>query len=514
MPTVTVIQPTLMEEKSAVIRCAAYCRVSSDSKDQLNSFMTQLKYYENFLADSKTETLVNVYADEGITGTREDKREDFQRMLKDCRKGKIDRIYTKSISRFARNTRDCLKNVRELKSLGITIYFEKEGIDTASMTDEMMITIMGGLAQEESTSISQNMRWSIKKRMENGTMKMCTALFGYNLVNGELIVNYDEAEIVRQIFQWYLNGCGTAKIAKMLNDSNVTRKEKACHWTHGIIKLMLTNEKYIGDQLFQKSYTTNTVPFKQKINKGEMAQYYYSERHEPIISRKDFETVQKLLKEKGEYFGHTEFHKYPLSKKMICVNCDSVYRRKCANGKIYWVCSKHDFHAVECNSKWIAEHKIYNAFTALHNKLWHNYNQILVPLQVALQDLKLRRFSSNSNVMEIHKEIAKLKEETHVLARLKTKGFLDNAKHLEQTAELNAKINKLQSELKKITYSDDESETLEQLEMLIDYFEKKDTPISDFDESAFENIVEKIVVINQNELEFHVIGGLNFKEKI
>lgn len=128
MPTVTVIQPTIIEEKSAVIRCAAYCRVSSDSEDQLNSFMAQLKYYENFLADSKTETLINVYADEGVTGTCEDKREDFQRMMSDCRKGKIDRIYTKSISRFARNTRDCLKNIRELKSLGITVFFEKENI--------------------------------------------------------------------------------------------------------------------------------------------------------------------------------------------------------------------------------------------------------------------------------------------------------------------------------------------------------------------------------------------------
>lgn len=125
MSTVTVIQPTIAEEKSRIIRCAAYCRVSSDSEDQINSFMAQLKYYENFLADSETETLINVYADEGVTGTREDKREDFQRMMQDCRRGKIDRIYTKSISRFARNTRDCLKNIRELKSLGITIFFEK-----------------------------------------------------------------------------------------------------------------------------------------------------------------------------------------------------------------------------------------------------------------------------------------------------------------------------------------------------------------------------------------------------
>ena len=167
MPTVTVIQPIIAEEKSVMIRCAAYCRVSSDSEDQLNSFMAQTRYYSQIFENSETEKLIDIYADEGITGTRDDKRDEFQRMMKDCRKGKIDRIYTKSISRFARNTKDCLKNVRELKSLGITIYFEKENVDTSNMTDEMMITILGGLAQEESTSISQNVRWSIQKRMQN-----------------------------------------------------------------------------------------------------------------------------------------------------------------------------------------------------------------------------------------------------------------------------------------------------------------------------------------------------------
>lgn len=178
------------------------------------------------------------------------------------------------------------------------------------------------------------------------------------------------------------------------------------------------------------------------------------------------------------------------------------------------MCSKHDLNAADCSSKWIAENKIFDAFISLNNKLFYNYKQILVPLQAALQDLKLRRFSSNSNVMEIHKEIAKLKEQTHVIARLKTKEFLDNAKYLEQTSEFNAKVNKLQSELKKITHLDDEDETLDQIDMLIDYFEKTENPITDFDDSAFEFLIEKIVVISQNELEFHLIGGLKFKEII
>ena len=171
-PNVKVINPTITEDKESKIRVAAYCRVSTNSEDQQNSLMAQMRYYENFLADSETEILVSVYADEGITGTRMDKREEFQRMLKDCRRGKIDRIIVKSISRFARNTKDCLSVLRELKELGISVMFEKENIDTANITDEIMVTIM---AQEESSSISKNVRWSIRSKMKNGTVKFHSA---------------------------------------------------------------------------------------------------------------------------------------------------------------------------------------------------------------------------------------------------------------------------------------------------------------------------------------------------
>ena len=252
MPTVTVIQPTITEEKAVKIRCAAYCRVSSDSEDQLNSFMAQTRYYEKAFENSETEQLVDIYADEGITGTREDKRDEFQRMIKDCRRGKIDRIYTKSISRFSRNTRDCLKNVRELKSLGITILFEKENIDTDNMTDEMMITIMGGLAQEESTSISQNMRWSIQKRMKNGTYKNATPPFGFKKVNGDLEVDENQMQIVRQMFEWYVSGYGLQAIADKLNSMNIQSGKQSVLWKADNVKYVLKNEPV--------SYTHLTLP--------------------------------------------------------------------------------------------------------------------------------------------------------------------------------------------------------------------------------------------------------------
>ncbi|MFR5052184.1 MAG: recombinase family protein [Ruminococcus bicirculans (ex Wegman et al. 2014)] len=191
------------------MRCAAYCRVSSDSEDQLNSLWLR-QDTEKAFEKSDREQLVDIYADEGITGTREDKRDEFQRMIKDCRRGKIDRIYTKSISRFARNTKDCLKNIRELKSLGITVFFEKENIDTAKLTDEMMITIMGGLAQEESTLISQNMRWSVQKRMENGTFNPPSLPYGYMRRKQDIVTIENEAKIVMRyfhaVYKWYRYG--------------------------------------------------------------------------------------------------------------------------------------------------------------------------------------------------------------------------------------------------------------------------------------------------------------------
>ncbi len=273
MSAVTVIHPIKTEEISKMIRCAAYCRVSSDSEDQLNSFMAQTRYYSRIFEDSETEILVDIYADEGVTGTREDKREEFQRMINDCRKGKIDRIYTKSISRFARNTRDCLKNVRELKSIGITICFEKEKIDTANMTDEMIITIMGGLAQEESVSISQNMRWSIKKRMENGTFNPAYLPYGYNRVHGKIVINEAESSIVKCIFLQYISGDGMESIAKQLNAAQVDKDKKGYIWCKNTIRYILMNEKYTGKSIFRKFYTTDNFPYKQKENKGELEQY-------------------------------------------------------------------------------------------------------------------------------------------------------------------------------------------------------------------------------------------------
>jgi DNA invertase Pin-like site-specific DNA recombinase len=256
MPTVKTIPAA--EPEAKLLRMAAYCRVSSDSADQLHSYAAQVKRYTDFINANPNWTLTEIYADEGLTGTCAEKCEDFQRMLADCKRGKIDRILCKSVSRFARNTADCLTAVRLLKSLGVTVFFEKENLDTAEMNGEFLLTLQGMAAQEESLSISGNLRWATRKRMAEGTFLDGSTPYGYRLQGRALVIFEQEAEIVRQIFAWYLAGQGLQTIVNHLNRE---RPEKRWHTTG--VKYVLTNPHYIGDALFQRRFSTGTLPYRR-----------------------------------------------------------------------------------------------------------------------------------------------------------------------------------------------------------------------------------------------------------
>ena len=265
------------------LRVAAYVRVSSDSMDQLNSFMAQANYYTTLISSKENWTLADIYADEGITGTSAKKRPDFQRLLSDCRKGRIDKILVKSISRFARNTQDCLETVRELKSIGIGVCFEEQNIDTSEMSGELLTAVFASIAQKESESISGNMRWSVMHRMQSGTFIPSSPPFGYKLVDNEIKIDPDAAEIVKRIYRDYLDGKNMDEIALQLNRENIpvrlgieTRK-----WKHGAISYILSNEKYTGDSLWQKTYSTNTLPVQKYKNYGERKMYYAVGTHPP-----------------------------------------------------------------------------------------------------------------------------------------------------------------------------------------------------------------------------------------
>ena len=318
-----------------VVRTAAYARVSSSSEDQLNSFAAQIRYYTELLSNSTDAVFVDMYADEGISGTSAAKRTEFQRMMSDCRKGKIDRILAKSISRFARNTKDSLEAVRELKALGISVYFEKENIDTGEISSEMMLAIYSQFAQEESMSISKNVRIGVHKRMSDGTYKNCSVPYGFIYKDGKIVPDTEKVGTVRQIFEWYANGIGAEEISARLNRNGVPAPFGKCWRTPRILEI-LANEKYVGDTLLQKNFTTDTLPFRQIANRGEKPQYYISDTHQPIIERSLFEEVRSLMISRKPNIDYTP-QRSTFSRKIKCI-CGGTFRRKKNGEKIYWVC--------------------------------------------------------------------------------------------------------------------------------------------------------------------------------
>ena len=293
MKKITIIEPAEARAITAKTRVAAYCRVSTGMDDQLVSLETQKSHYENLIGSNPEWEYAGLY----ISGTSKEKRPALMRMVADCEAGKIDRIMTKSLSRFARNTTDCLELVRKLLDLGITIYFEKENLDTGSMESELLLSIMSSLAESESVSISENSKWSVRHRYENGTFKIGYAPFGYSSQDGEMVINEDEAKWVRWIFEQTLSGKASAAIARELNEKQVPSR-RGGKWTPTTIRGILTNEKYTGDCLFQKTYSD--FRFKRHVNRGERDQFYMEDHHEALVSREEFEAAGALLQQRAQ----------------------------------------------------------------------------------------------------------------------------------------------------------------------------------------------------------------------
>ena len=513
MANVTYIAPVKAESTIHKIRCAAYCRVSSNSEDQLHSYAAQVKFYSTKFDNSDTEVLVDIYADEGITGTSAEKRTEFQRLIKDCKRGKIDRIFAKSISRFARNTKDCLNTIRLLRELGISIVFEEDNIDTAEISDEFMITVMGSLAQEESISISQNLRWSVKKRMANGTYITPSVPYGYIMENGILKIDTNKSEVVKRIFELYLSGMGTLKIARKLEVEGIPTTYGNNKWTKNSVMYILTNERYIGRMLLQKSYSSDTLPIRKVMNKGERDQYLVTDSHEPIISEEDFNKVQELLMIKRRKF-HKRVGNVSIFKSIIkCCNCNSSFKHKDNKGKEYLVCPQHDTSSELCLQRGIAVVKLEQTFIRLCNKLILHYREILLPYRHCLQDLYIRKFSNNAEVLNIHKDVANLKDQRHVISRLRKRGLIDEKKYNEKLAVIDSQLARLEREKNKLSKADNEDDALEQLDTLIDCIEKHIGIMTEFDAELFSMIVERVVV-RDDILEFDLISGLKFKERI
>jgi len=322
-------------------RVSAYARVSGSNDEMLHSLAAQVSYFSGYIQKHKDWEYAGVYADKALTGTK-DTRPEFQRLLTDCRAGLVDMVITKSLTRFARNTVTMLETVRELKTLGVDVFFQKENIHSMSGDGELMLTILASFAQEESRSASENCKWSIKKRFEKGTMVGFYGMYGYCLVKGEITINEEQAAVVRQIFEWYIEGNGMVKVAQLLNGKGIT-SYLGGRWTSSNVGELLKNEKYTGNALLQKFFSTDHLTKKQKRNRGELPQYFAEGTHTAIIDMTTFEEAQRVRQERGAHFKvHDNSNNiYPFSGKIICEQCGKKYNRKKAVrvGMFNWQCA-------------------------------------------------------------------------------------------------------------------------------------------------------------------------------
>ncbi len=512
MANVKVIPPR--EKRPEILRVAAYCRVSSDSTDQLHSYATQIRNYTEEISKHDGWELIDIYADAATTGTRMDKREDFNRMLADCRKGKIDKILVKSISRFARNTRDCLATLRELSSLGVSVQFEKENINTETLTTELMVSVSGSLAQEESISISSNLRMSYQRRMQRGEFITCKAPFGYKLRDGKnLEIIPEEAEAVRWVFASYLGGKSAAWIAEQMTKKGYRTTDGKPYWQETTILYLLSNEKYIGDSLCQKNFTMS-FPFEEKRNQGERDQYYIERTHPAIISRETFEKAQALRIQKLRR-TETIKGKYPLSLKIVCGVCGRAFgRRASKKGRVSWVCRKHDDHAADCPVGRIPETELYAAFVRMYNKLKAHQDILLTPALDQLAALEDTLQRGNPAMLEINKAIADTSEQSHKVSALQARGLLDADACTAKLRDLSAKLTELRRERRRLLKNEDIEDVTGAVKKTASVLRDGPETLRDFDEALFTDLVEKIVVEANTRIRFQLYGGINLSEEL
>jgi len=500
------INPTALPD-TGPLRVAAYCRVSSDSADQLNSYVAQIQYYTEYIGQHLDWELADIYADEGLTGTKADTRDDLQRLIKDCRKGKVDRIIVKSVSRFSRNIRDCLALVRMLKSYKVSVFFEEQGIDTDKMSDEFILTAHGVAAQVESTTLSNNMRWSYRGRMERGQVIGAPA-YGYSFNTKKLVIYEPEAVVVRRIFAMFLGGMGKQSIANILNAEGVPRRKGRTLWNEEAVRYILYNERYIGDALLQKSYFTG-FPFQQKRNRGERQQYYVENSHQPIISQEDFAAVQRLRRKRA--VGERQIA--PLAKKIICTDCGRPFRKVTVNHIVYWTCGQRARGRKQCQTYRFTEEAIYNAFLVLVNKLIINREAIIIPMIAQLERLQSRNGAAQEKISDIDKQIAMQNSQLHTLAQFRAQGRFDATEYATQSSIINGRIAALRAKRRELLAADEDDEMLDDLRGLNDILSQTKLQTV-FDEQLFAQIIDKIRVVSSTELSFLLVGGLELAEGI
>lgn len=489
-------------------RVAAYARVSTDSDEQLSSYEAQVDFYTRHIKSNPEWEFVNVYTDEGISGTNTKKREGFNQMVADALDGKIDLILTKSISRFARNTVDTLTTVRKLKEKGVEVYFEKENIYTLDAKGEVMITIMSSLAQEESRSISENVTWGIRRSMEEGRFSLAYKYFlGYKKgADGILEIVEEEARIVREIYQMFLDGKTIRTIADHLTSKGIPTPRGKKKWSVSTITSILTNEKYKGDALLQKTYTSDFLTKSVRKNHGEVPQYYIKDSHPAIIDPETFDLVQKEM-ERRRPNRHKLHRSSPFTARIICGECGGYYGRKVWHSnskhrKCIWRCNQKYETGKTCSTPNLDESAIKATFVEAFNQMLGNKEQYIARFEEMLPLL------ADTTKLE-----ARMTE-----AQAKHDGLMDNLRHymeentrqVQNQEEYNRRFSELDAECKKAEEKImaiqkellAQSGRKEQIRRCLDELRECGDILEDFDLDLWNSMVESVTVYTDKKLLF------------
>ena len=489
-------------EEKPKIRVASYCRVSTDSDEQAGSYEVQVQHYTDCIKRNKEWELAGIYTDDGISGTNTKKREGFMEMIDDCMAGKIDMVLTKSISRFARNTIDCLKYVRKLKEKNIAIIFEKENINTLEASGELLLTIMASLAQQESASLSQNVKLGLQFRYQDGKVQVNHNHFlGYTKdEDGNLIVDEDEAIIVKRIFKEYLEGASFRDIAIGLERDKVKTGGKRYRWHLSTIQGILQNEKYMGDALLQKTITTDFIEKTRIKNDGSAPQYYVKDSQEAIIPRDIFTQVQEEMVRRANMFSGIEgkkkrvySSKYALSSICTCSRCGDIYRRIAWNNRgkrsnVWRCCTRVEGGPKACDAPTVQETELQEATVKAIN------------LMVRCSSMK-EIFKENIALAMADDNSGELEEINMVLAAKQTE-LVKLAHANKDYTSLANEIDKMREEKQRLLVVKAETEGYKKnIEELKDFINESDDELTEYDESLVRKYIKEIRIFDDK---FHV----------
>ncbi|HEM3036779.1 TPA: recombinase family protein [Streptococcus suis] len=489
-------------------RVAGYARVSTDHEDQATSYESQMRYYSEYINGRDDWEFVKMYSDEGISGTNTKLRTGFKAMVEDALNGKIDLIITKSVSRFARNTVDSLTTVRQLKEVGVEIYFEKENIWTLDSKGELLITIMSSLAQEESRSISENVTWGLRKQFAEGKVHFpYTNVLGFKAgEDGAIVVDQDEAKTVRYIFQQALIGKSPYHIAKDLTEQGIPSPSGKSHWNATTIKRMLRNEKYKGDALLQKTYTIDFLTKKKNINRGELPQYYVENNHEAIVDRETFDAVQQVLDNKGRKSSTTIF-----SSKLVCGDCGHFFGSKVWHStskyrRVIYRCNQKYKGTERCSTPHVTEDEVKQWFISAVNQMLENKYEVLENIDILIQMV---------NTDSIDERISSLETETEVVGQMVSNLIMGNARMSQNQDEYQIKYrqisDKYESLIKEIENLEVQKFSIaKRHKELLDFhnvLRMQDGLLTAFDEFLWESIVESVKINSGKEIYIQFKNG-------